>query len=290
MAKKSFNRSSRDVGNIIALEHVNVTVPDQTLATFFYASVLGLTRDPYLEWGPFNVWINAGRQQFHLPTSKPQVLRGHTGLVVPHLDRLQVRLGKMAKRLEETSFSYAVKRQYIDVTCPWGNLIRCYGPGKFGQMQLGIPYVEFNVPTETASGIADFYESVMGCRTRLTKNARQVEVMVGQSQSLRFKETSRSLPDYDGHHIAIYVADFSGPHRKLLEAGLITEESDEDQYRFQTLSDPKTGKALFDIEHEVRSLHHPMYERSLVNRNASQTFFTYQKDRDAFTPEEVAVK
>ena len=290
MAKKTFNRATRDVGNIIALEHVNVTVPDQALATFFYVNVLGLTRDPYMDWGPYNVWVNAGRQQFHLPTAKAQVLRGHTGLVVPHLDRLADRLANMAKRLTDTCFSYTVKKQFIDVTCPWGNLLRCYGPGQFGQMQLGVPYVEFSVPTETAIGIAGFYEAVMGCRTRLNKNANLAEIFIGQAQTLRFRETSKSLPEYDGHHIAIYVSDFSGPHQKLKDAGLITEESDQDQYRFQTLCDPNTGKPLFDIEHEVRSLYHPMYERPLINRNASQSFFSYQKDRDAFAPEEVAVK
>ena len=31
--KKKFNRSAEDLGNIVELEHVNVTIPDQTLAT-----------------------------------------------------------------------------------------------------------------------------------------------------------------------------------------------------------------------------------------------------------------
>ena len=50
------------------VEHVNVTVPDQAEATFFYVNGLGFTRDPYIDFGPFNVWINVGAQQFHLPT------------------------------------------------------------------------------------------------------------------------------------------------------------------------------------------------------------------------------
>ena len=34
-----------DVGNIIAMEHVNVTVPDHRVAELFYLTGLGFTRD-----------------------------------------------------------------------------------------------------------------------------------------------------------------------------------------------------------------------------------------------------
>ena len=47
---------------------------------------------------------------------------------------------------------------------------------------------------------------------------------------------------YDGHHIAVYVADFSGPHDRLAERGLISEESDQYQYRFQAIFDPDTRR------------------------------------------------
>ena len=79
---KTYDRAAEDLGNIVALEHVNVTAPDQEKAALFYVNGLGLTRDPYMMTGPANMWVNAGRQQFHLPTSKPQVLRGHVGVVV----------------------------------------------------------------------------------------------------------------------------------------------------------------------------------------------------------------
>ena len=91
MAKKAFNRAACDVGNILAMEHVNVTVPDQAMATMFYINGLGFTREPYIDFGPANVWVNVGRQQFHLPTSKPQVLRGHVGVVVPDRSALNER-------------------------------------------------------------------------------------------------------------------------------------------------------------------------------------------------------
>jgi catechol 2,3-dioxygenase-like lactoylglutathione lyase family enzyme len=279
--KKAFNRADDDVGNILAMEHVNVTVPDQSLATYFYVNGLGFTRDPYIDFGPFNVWINVGNQQFHMPTNDPQVLRGHVGVVVPDLDQLEARLSRVATRLKDTAFAYRRQGSTIRVTCPWGNQIHCHGPGGFGEMTLGIPYIEFTVPRGTAAGIARFYQRVFDCSTVVKKT--RCEVDVGRGQSLRFRETGR-VGAYDGHHIAIYVVNFSRPHDFLKDHGLITEESDAHQYRFQTIIDPDSGEALFDVEHEVRSLHHPMYERHLVNRNAEQSFFNYHHGRDAFVP------
>ena len=46
--QQKFDRAAEDLGNSIHLEHVNVRVPDQRLATLFYVTGLGLTRDPYL--------------------------------------------------------------------------------------------------------------------------------------------------------------------------------------------------------------------------------------------------
>lgn len=56
--------SNEDVGNIVHLEHINLQVPDQALATLFYIVGLGLTRDPYFNIGVRNMWANAGEQQF----------------------------------------------------------------------------------------------------------------------------------------------------------------------------------------------------------------------------------
>ena len=83
------------------------------------------------------------------------------------------------------------------------------------------------------------------------------------------------VTDYDGHHIQVYVADFSGPHGRLRAHGLITEESNQHQYRFQDLVDPASGAVLYRLEHEIRSMTHPLYARPLVNRNPAQTNTTY---------------
>jgi len=282
MAAKKYNRRTEDVGNILALEHVNVTVPDQSLATQFYVGGLGFTRDPYVDFGPANVWINAGDQQFHLPTGSPQVLRGRIGVVVPDLDELNARLGRLGKKLTGTRFAFEPKRDHIDVTCPWGNRIRCHGPGTFDGTSLGIAYVQFDVPPGTTERIGEFYRQIFHAPAE-TKG-KTCSVSAGRRQSLRFKECARTPADYDGHHIAVYLANFSEPWRFLKDRDLITEESDQHQYRFQTIVDPSSGEALFDIEHEVRSLHHPMWDRHLVNRNPSQRLFDHRPGHDPFVP------
>src|SRR3954470_7010620 len=161
---KPFDRSAEDLGNSIHLEHVNVQVPDQRLAQLFYAAGLGLTRDPYLMVADTNMWINVGRSQFHLPSGKAQVVRGHTGLVIEGRDALLDRLTRVKPKLEGTKFGFSEHNDYVEATCPWGNRMRCYEPDadRFGRIALGIPYVEFDVPAGTAAAICAFYPEIMG--------------------------------------------------------------------------------------------------------------------------------
>lgn len=278
-----FDRTRDDVGNIVALEHVNVTVPDQRLATLFYVVGMGFTRDPYMQVGDENMWANVGRQQFHLPNRGAQVLRGHVGVVVPDLKSLIERLAKVRAKLAGTRFAFEDRGDHVVATCPWGNRLHCYAPApRFGDMTLGVPYVEFTVSPGAAEGIARFYREVFAAPAGLIDGGAAASVVVGPSQSLVFRESSGPIPAYDGHHVAIYVADFSSPHRLLLKRRLISEESDAHQYRFRDIVDPGTGGKLFEIEHEVRSLRHPMWGRAFVNRNPAQSQRDYLRDRDLF--------
>jgi catechol 2,3-dioxygenase-like lactoylglutathione lyase family enzyme len=283
--EQRFDRTEEDLGNIVGLEHVNVLVPDQQIATLFYVTGLGLTRDPYLMTGLTNMWINVGRSQFHMPTGKPQVLRGLVGIVVPDRAALLQRLAAVKKQLAGTSFDFREHERYVEALSPWGNRIRCHAPEpRFGRITLGIPYVQLDVPAGTLEGIVKFYRRMLDAPARIAKDeeGRYARVGIGDQQDLIFRETDRELAPYDGHHIAIYVADFSGPHRRLLEKGLISEESDQHQYRFQDITDTETGEVLFVIEHEVRSLRHPLYARPLVNRNPAQTNRDYVPGADAW--------
>src|ERR1700724_3933057 len=101
-----FDRAAEDLGNSLHLEHVNVQVPDQHLATLFYVSGLGLTRDPYLMTSDDNMWVNVGRSQFHLPSGEAQVLRGHTGLAISGRKALLDRLRSVGRNMERTKILF----------------------------------------------------------------------------------------------------------------------------------------------------------------------------------------
>ncbi len=279
--------AQEDVGNIVSLEHINVQVPDQSLATLFYIVGMGFTRDPYLNVGLNNMWVNVGEQQFHLPTRTTQIIDGHAGIVVPHLAALEARLQSVAEGLKGTLFSVARNANTISVISPWGNHYRCYEScPEFGDMTLGIPYVEFLVPAGAASGILRFYETALGAMVsnEIDSEGPFGRVRIGRHQALRFRETKKTLVPYDGHHIAIYVSSFSAPYGYLKSRGLICEEARNHQFRFRNIIDPQDESHKFSLEHEVRSLKHPMYHRPFVNRNPEQSQRGYRRGWDALTP------
>jgi hypothetical protein len=233
---------------------------------------LGLTRDPYLMAGLENMWVNVGRGQFHLPTGGPEVVRGTTALVMPDLEALLKRLAYAKKYLEGTKFSFREAGNTVETTCPWGNRIRVHtpDPSRFGAMRLGMPYVEFDIPAGTdLAAIARFYVEILGAIAGVSSDERGPYAWASTSAESRviYRETTAPVPEYDRHHIQITLADFSGPYRKLKERGLISEESDQHQYRFLDLVDVDTNKPLFRIEHETRSMRHPMFGRTFINRN-----------------------
>ena len=280
-----YDRTAEDIGNIVKLEHVNVTVPDQALATLFYVLGLGFTRDPYLMVELDNMWINIGRNQMHLPTAQAQRLRGTIGLVVPDLVQLVARLERVRPRLAGTAFGFTNRGACVEATCPWGNRFRCHAPAaEFGDIEIGMPYVEFDAPVGSASKIARFYREMMGAMGGLLERggAPTAAVHAGDGQRLYFRETDAPVPSYDGHHVQIYISDFSGPYRKLLDRKLITRETDAHEWRFVQIVDLDANQPLFAVEHEVRSLRHPLYGRPLINRNTAQTNRAYLRGQDAF--------
>lgn len=279
-----FDRAAEDLGNIVKLEHVNVRIPDQRLSTLFYVAGLGFTRDPFIMVSTNNMWINMGTSQFHLPTGGPDLLRGVAGLVVPDRKALLDRLAKVKGELAGTKFAYAERNDYVEATCPWGNRFRLHEPSEklFGPIALGLPYVEFDVPAGTVQGIARFYREVLGTQAASgdDEEGKKAWVRVGPKQHLVFLETDKPLPAYDQHHIQIYIADFAAPYKKLGELGLLTADTLEHEYRFTDIVDLDTKKVLFQVEHEVRSMRHPLYGRPLINRNPAQTNTGYRPGRD----------
>ena len=283
--QQTFDRTAEDIGNSIHLEHVNLQIPDQRLATLFYVTGLGLTRDPTMMVGDGNMWVNAGRSQFHLPTGDPQLLRGHIGIVIAGRAALLERLAAVRQRLAGTRFGFSEHDDHVEATCPWGNRLRCYEPAlaRFGPINLGIPYVEFDVTADTADAIAAFYIRMIDVPAQVERDgtgAAVARVLVGHGQYFIFRETTRPLPEYDHHHVQIYIANFSGPYQRLRERSLISQEDSQYQYRFRDIIDPDSGRHLFTVEHEVRSVTHPMFLRPLINRNPLITNRNYAHGHD----------
>ena len=282
---KTYDRTADDVGNIQFLDHLNLFIMDQQLATVFYMMMLGLTRDPYMRVGIYIMGVNVGRSQFHLPTAgRPdlapgseiaetaQCVRGTIGLVIQDLGGLAKRLAKFAPLLKGAKFSYEVHADYVDATCPWGNRFRCHAPNpEFGHTELAIAYLEFDVPRGTAAGIARFYrEGLLAVADVEQRDGNAVASVAVGLQKLRFRETDAPIPAYDGHHIAINIANHSAPHRFLKEHKVEVDESNAHQYRFRDIIDLDTGKKLYTLEHEVRSMKHPGVDKPLLNRNPDQ--------------------
>jgi catechol 2,3-dioxygenase-like lactoylglutathione lyase family enzyme len=283
-----FDYAHDDTGNLVLLEHVNLTIPDQRLATAFYVSGLGLTRDPYLMTGVTNMWINVGRSQIHLPHGNAQRLRGHVGLVVGTRESLVERLRAVRSVLVGTEFGWTERADRVEVICPWGNRYDCLDPdtheagAPWSDIELGIAYVQLDAPVGCGESIAAFYREMFdaSAEVRERNGSQQAVIAVGTHQQLIYAETDAATPDYDGHHIQIYVANFSGPHARLAARGLIYGE-EAHQYRFVDVIDPVSGAPCFKLEHEVRSLRHPLYARALVNRNPDQSNRNYRMGGDA---------
>ncbi len=283
MAQQLYDRTAEDLGNLVGLEHVNLRVDNQGLASEFYLSALGLTRDPFMFPGTNNMWVNVGNSQFHLPSGEPNVLRGHVGLVVPSLEELCERLGEAKSKLADTKFDCKQHNAYVEATCPGQQVppLRARrGAVRRDQPRHGLCRVH------RAGGDRRRHRPVLprifytpAC-VKENGEGRAAHVCAGHKQELVFRETDRKLPDFDGHHLQVYAQEFSGPHDELEKRGLITEESDQYQYRWQDIVCLETGKHLFTIEHEVRSVTHPLHNRHMVNRNPSQNNRHYQMGGD----------
>jgi hypothetical protein len=287
MTEKKFDRAAQDIGNVVNLGHVNFCIPDQHLATHYYITGLGLTRDPFLNTGARLMWVNVGMSQFHLPMGEPDVLRGVTGLVVPDRAGLLDRLAQVRKHLEGTKFSFRESNDCVETVCPWGNRINVHAPdeARFGRIVLGMTYIEFDVRPGTADGIARFYREILGAPADVVANggSRRARVQTGNKQFFYFRETDEPEKPYDKHHVQIFIGNFSGPHRRLLELGLISREVNDCEYRFNDIVDLDTGRVLFTVEHEVRSMTHPMFGRPLVNRNAALSNRDYKPGHDSIS-------
>lgn len=165
-------------------------------------------------------------------------------------------------------------------TKEWNSIAEEYGRDETDC--IGIDFVEFACPLGTADQIALFYDSVLDATTSVLETTSGKTAMIAfgnvdgdgrASQSLLFRETSEEIPIYDGHHVAMYVgesaADFEQAFKNAQLAGVVWvnprfSDKAEDlegarhwkQFRFKDIVDIETGKKVFELEHEMRSIEH----------------------------------
>jgi hypothetical protein len=258
-----------DLGSVVFFEHVNLRVTDHRLATAFFVEGLGLTRDPFRMVGTRNMWVNVGRQQFHLPIGEPTTLHGEVGVVLPDLETTATRLEALGPVLRDTAFGVRRDDGTLVTTTPWGHRMRLHAAGpSWGLAPQAVAYVEFWVAAETASTIAAFYRDVLQCSVEVEgPRGRAVAVVaVGPHQHFRFQERpdGRLIPS--NNHVAVYLTRFHQIYAALEKLGVIMEPEAGEQFRFADIVDPVTGQRVYSFEHEMRSLYHPDYRRPLVNR------------------------
>ena len=266
-AKKPY--PTPEIGAVTHFEHVNYRVPDHGPAMLFFCEGLGFTRDPMRMVGTRNMWINAGRQQFHMPRGEAIPFPGEVGVSVKDIKRVHRNMKRIACELKGTEFSIKEVGKTLTCTSPWGHVLRVHQAGQLsGRMPQAISYVNFWVPVGTAKTIADFYEKMVYAPTEVAKRGKHAMavVTVGANQHFHFIER----PDYESvdhpNHVAIYVTRYQEMYQQFKAKKMLMRPDVEEQFRFEKIFNPRSGKIVFSFEHEVRSLYHPDYLKPLTNR------------------------
>ena len=320
-----------DQSTLTLLEHVNLNVPSHEYILPFYLDLLGCGLDPRKasnlkpDAPKKTIWANCGASQFHLPYGDtPQTIPGHIGLSYESLDGLKNRLQESSNNNAVKSYEIGVdertEKSFVKLVDQYDNVFYCregkgrdaimrqpiIGPDetdewgddatRYGRKEsecLGINYVEFLCPTNSANKIALFYESVFDATTSCidlgdSKIAiiafGSVDEMGRAEQSLLFRETNEVIPPYDGHHIAFYVgssaADFDFCYKNAELANLVwvnprfSDKADSlqgarnwKQFRMKDIVDMETGDVIMELEHEVRSVEHESWLGSPSKRS-----------------------
>ena len=229
------------------------------------------------------MWINCGMSQFHLPMGKPDVLRGTTGLVMPDRAKLAGAAHPGEKALDGTKFDFRESNDGVETVCPWGNRIHLHSRTQAASAASAWHAL---CPLRRPARHRGAHRALLPRRAGSAgggheERRRPRRPRPGRREAVfYFRETDAPQPDYDGHHVQVYLTNFSRPYRKLLDLGLITIEDNDYQYRFRDVIDLDTKEVLFTVEHETRSATNPMYGRPLVNRNPAATNMDYKPGHD----------
>ena len=124
------------------------------------------------------------------------------------------------------------------------------------------------MPPGTSAAIGRFYAGLFATPLNDAPHDGMpaVTLGVGPCQSWRFVE--RDLPDHRTHsmHVSFYTTNYARIRASLVASGATDGGTREDLFFFDRITDPKTGRTVFTINNEVRSLYHPDFRRPLTNR------------------------
>ena len=252
--------------------------PIRAWRRLFYVVGLGCTRDPYLNVGLNNMWVNVGEQQFHLPT------REAAG------DRRLYRLGgagswtagtppseAVADGLKGTQFSFATKLRspvgYLSrgaiatVATPVTARVRRYDARACHMLSF-----RFDAAPWRRSCASIRRPSARRGRGRADAHGSFGRVKIGRAQVARFPrdgKTHRALrrPPY-GHlrgefFQSLWVsARAAGDLRRRAQPSVSLQ-------RHRRSGDGEKANSLSNMKCAV--LRHPMYHRPFVNRDPAQS-------------------
>ena len=215
---KTFDRAAEDLGNSIHLEHVNVQVPDQRLAQLFYAVGLGLTRDPYL-MVVRHQHVDQCRAQ-----PVPSADRQGAGRARPHRagdlrPRGAARPPHRACAASSTARSSASASTTTTSRRSVRGAIACAATSRT-QSASGASRSASRTSSSTCRSAArrrsrpSIRRSWARPRTVQNGDGTVTRVQMGKNQYLQFRETDAPQPAFDGHHVQMYIANFSGPVRE----------------------------------------------------------------------------
>jgi hypothetical protein len=280
---------------IALLEHVNINISHASPSDEFFFQLLGLVPSSICD--PERILhANMGLSQMHLPVvpTSPQTWNGAIGLAYTEEEfgrvRAAVSQGGSQWSAEELSANelvvtgpHATRYHLHSVPTSWSETSRAQGSIHRGESDdgdrarcAGLLYVEVLVAPGAAAPIHTLYSEIFEAKAQLARSGGDnglwsCVVHVGSAdgpQQIRYRETQAPLPDYDGHHLAIYLDDYESAYLKAVERGLVwnnprfndVPNSLEDakkraQFRMKDLVNLVTGEVVHELEHEVRCRH-----------------------------------
>ena len=277
---QTFDRAAEDLGNSIHIEHVNVQIPDQRIGDAV------LRRGPRAHARSLPMVV---RQQ-HVDQCRPQPVpsadRPAAGAARPHRHRdprprgaaRAPHRGAQEARRHALRFPRAQRLRRGDL--PVGQSLpllrarrRALRPHRARLSLCRVRRAGRHARTASRHSIARW-----STRRPRWSNGDGTVARVTDRQGpapVQFRETDRPQPEFDGHHIADLRDEFLRPAPPAERAQARQPGGQPVPVPLPRHRRSRQRRPLFTIEHEVRSVSHPMFLRPLVNRNPTQTNRNY---------------